>query len=76
MKNIEKGSVKYLIMLIIVISICGIIIYPLFDLAICKFVTNSKFVYSFKNYIIQPIITAIITGSLLWVVDKKSRKKD
>lgn len=71
MKNIEKGTIKYLVVLIITISICGMIIYPLFDLVLCKFITNSEFVYSFKSYIVQPIIAAVIAGIVLWVVDKK-----
>ena len=75
MKDIERGTIKHLVILIITISIFGMIIYPLFDLAICKFITNSEFVYSFKSYIIQPIIAAIIAGTVLWVVEKKSNKK-
>lgn len=67
----ERGTIKYLIVLIITISICGIIIYPLFDLITCKIITNSEFTYSFKDYIIQPIIAACIAGPVLWVVDKK-----
>ena len=75
MKNIERGTIKYLVILIITISICGMIIYPAFDLFICKFITNSEFVYSFKSYIIQPIIAAVIAGIVLWIVDKKANSK-
>lgn len=71
MKRLEKRTIKYLILLIVTISVCGMIIYPLFDLIICKLITNYEFIYSFKSYIIQPIITALIAGTLLWVVDKK-----
>ena len=74
MKGIKKGSIKYLVMLIITISLCGFVLYPLFDLILCKFITNSEFVYSFKNYIIQPIIAAIIAGSVLWIIDKNAKK--
>jgi len=51
------------------------IIYPLFDLILCKFITNTEFAYSFKSYIIQPIIAGTIAGIVLWSVDKKSIKK-
>ena len=75
MKNIERGTIKHLVILIIAVAICGMIIYPIFDLFLCKFIIKSEFVYSFKSYIIQPITASIIAGSLLWVVEKKSNKK-
>ena len=74
MRDIKKRSIKYLIILIITISLCGFILYPLFDLILCKFITNSEFVYSFKNYIIQPIIAAIIASSVLWIIDKNTKR--
>lgn len=30
--SIERGTIKHLVILIIMIAICGIIIYPFFDL--------------------------------------------
>lgn len=32
MKNIERGSIKHLILLIVAIAVFGIILYPIFDL--------------------------------------------
>ena len=75
MKNIERGSIKHLVILIVAIAIFGIILYPLFDLILCKFITNSEFVYSFHKYIIQPILFSGILGTTLWVVDKKQEEK-
>ena len=75
MKNIEIGTIKHLVILIITISICGMIIYPLFDLLLCKFITNSKFIYSFKSHIIQPIAASTIAGTVLWVVSKNTSEK-
>lgn len=74
MKNVERGSIKHLILLIITISICGIIIYPLFDLVLYKFITNSEFTYSVKSYIIQPFTAAVIAGIALWTACKKRKK--
>ena len=71
MKNIERGSVNHLILLIIVIAVFGMILYPIFDLVYYKIITNSEFVYTFHKYIIQPIIFACISGTVFWVVDKK-----
>ena len=73
MKNIEKNSITYLILLIITISICGIILYPLFDLILCNFITNSKFTYSIQNHIIDQILFGVIFGIVSWVVDKKKK---
>ena len=73
MKNIEKNSITYLILLIITISICGIILYPLFDLILCNFITNSKFTYSIQNHIIDQMLFGVIFGIVSWVVDKKKK---
>lgn len=73
MKNIQKGTIKYLIILIITISICGIIIYPLFDLILCKFITNSEFVYSANNHIVRPIIVGALAGIVFWAFDKNQK---
>ena len=36
MRNIEKNSIKHLAIQIIAIALIGIILYPIFDLIICK----------------------------------------
>ena len=71
----KKGSIKYLVILIIAIIIFGMILYPLFDLIICKFITNSKFVYSVNEHIIKPIVFGILLGLVLWTVDRKKERK-
>lgn len=74
MKMIEKGSVKYLVVLIITTAIFGMILYPLFDIIFCKFITNSEFIYSVKNHIIEPMVFACIFGTTFWLVDRKRNK--
>ena len=71
MKNIERGTTKYLIVLIVAVSLCGMFLYPLFDLILCKFITNSEFTYSVYNFIIQPVLFGCIFGTTFWLVDKK-----
>lgn len=73
MKKIDKGTIKYLVILIIATAICGMILYPLFDLIYYKYITNSEFVYSFHKHIIQPIIFAIIYGITFWTLNKKRK---
>lgn len=75
MKNIERGSIKHLLYLVIAIAISGMILYPLFDLILCKFITNSTFTYSYHNYIIQPTSHACIIGTILWYIDKNRLEK-
>ena len=69
--NIERGTIKYLVILIIAVAICGMALYPIFDLIYYKFITDSEFVYSIHDHIIQPILFAIIFGLTYWTVDKK-----
>lgn len=71
MKNIERGSKKYLVFLIVAVAICGMILYPLFDLILCKFITNSNFDYSIHKHVIQPTLFAFIYGITFWSLDKK-----
>ena len=73
MKNIERGSIKYLVIIIIAVAVCGVVLYPLFDLILCKFITHSDFIYSIHSHIIQPILFALIFGITFWVVDKNRK---
>ena len=69
--RIRKGSIQYLIILIIAISLCGMIIYPIIDFFICMFIQHTKFIYTFKFYVIQPIIGGMISGLSIWLLDRK-----
>ena len=73
MKNIERGTIKYLVSLIISVALCGMILYPLFDLVLCKFITKSIFEYSIHRHVIQPISFAFIYGLTIWLIDKKRK---
>lgn len=74
MKNIERGSIKHLLVLIIVTALCGMAFYPLLDLIVCKLFTHSDFAYSVYNHLIQPIIFSIVFGTTFWIAEKKSTK--
>ena len=71
MNNINRGTIKYLVILIIAVAVCGMILYPLFDLVLCKFITNSVFEYSVHSHVIQPIIFGCVFGTSFWAIDKK-----
>jgi hypothetical protein len=71
--RIERGSIQHLILLMITVSICGIIIYPIVDFFICSFIQHTKFIYTFKFYIVQPIVGGIVTALVIWAIDRKRR---
>lgn len=75
MKDIKKGSIKHLIIQIIASIIAALIIFPLVDFISCKIFQNSEFVYTFKDYVIEPIIAGVLLGLVLWALDKRSAKK-
>ena len=78
MKKIERGSTKYFIMLAVATAVCGVIIYPILDLIVCKLITNSQFEYSVVDHVIEPIIFGIVFGTSYWAgtkISSKSNKK-
>lgn len=75
MKKIEKNSIKYLIIQTLAIIIFAIIIYPLIDLALCKLITHTEFVYSVNEHIIEPIIYGTILGIVFFMIDRKANSK-
>ena len=73
MEKIERGTKKYLIVLILAVAVCGMILYPLFDFILCKYITKSTFEYSVYKHVIQPILFAFIYGVTFWSIDKKRK---
>ena len=74
MNNIDKGSVKYLIISIIAISIAGIILYPVLDFLYTKYITRSAFNYSITQHVVAPIVIGTIIEVCLWLFGKYSSK--
>ena len=73
MKKIERGTIKYLVTLILAVAGYGIILYPLFDFVLCKFIKKTIFEYSIHQHIIQPILFALAYGITFWLLDKKRK---
>ena len=73
MKAMERGTTKYLVILIIVTAVCGIILYPLYDFIVCRFITHSDFIYSIHSHVIQPIMFGCIFGVTFWTIDKNGK---
>ena len=74
MKKLKKNKVLYIIVFGLIVGVVGMIIYPILDLIICKFFTNTKFVWSVYNYIIEPFGFGMIF-SIVYCVLFEFRKK-
>lgn len=70
--KIEKDNISYLIILIISTALAGIIIYPLLDFIICKYIINTPFIYSVYSYIMKPTIFACVFGTTFWMIDRNN----
>lgn len=66
MKKIKENKWLYTLVFAIATSIMGIILYPLFDYLLCKFITNSEFIYSVHQHIFQPILFGFIIAIVLY----------
>ena len=73
--KVERGSFKHYLLLVIFMILMGIIIYPILDLIICKFLTQTKFVYTAKEYIFKPMLHGLCIGSGLYFIDLSRIKK-
>ena len=74
MKKIERGTIKYLVYLIVLTTLFGFILYPLFDYIGCKLFLNTNFVYSVSKHVVQPFIFGIIYGITYWNLDKRKSR--
>ena len=73
MKKIKENRVLYIIVNGMATGLAGVIIWPLLDLILCKFITRSPFIYSVHEHIIQPIIFGFIVSL---IIDITFRRKD
>ena len=75
MKNIEKGSIKYLLLLLVIYVSVGLILYPILDFLYYKLITKSNFVYSIQADVIKPIAICSIMGICSWFMEKNKNKR-
>ena len=75
MKNIEKGSIKHLVVLVIAYIILGLILYPVLDFIYCKLITHNEFIYSVQADVIKPVTICFVMGMCSWVAEKNIKEK-
>ena len=71
MKDIEKGSVKQLVLIIVTFIVVGLIVYPILDYLYCKLITRSAFTYSITLDVVFSLIFCSIMGVFTWFEEKK-----
>ena len=72
MKNLNENRGLFIFAYGISTAIMGMVIYPLFDFLLCKFITNSTFKYTVADHVIEPITFGFIFALVYsFVVIKK-----
>ena len=56
-------------------AIAGMILWPILDIIWCKAFTHSEFVYTVKEYVVQPAIFAVIITLVFFGIQIVSSKK-
>ena len=69
MKKIKNENNNYILAYGISFVLAGIVLYPLFDVILCKFITHSEFVYSFHEHVIQPTLFGVIMTLFLYMAE-------
>ena len=76
----EPGTFKLYLVQFIAVFIACIILWPIFDIIYNAVFTHSAFIYTAHQYILQPLIFAIIFAIISYLIDlirfkiKKSKK--
>lgn len=73
LEKMENNKILYCLVYSIMTAIIGLIVWPLLDLIVCKFITNSSFIYSVHQHIIQPVVFGIIMGIMFTFTNKKNK---
>lgn len=68
MKKIKEKN-KYIFAYGISFVLAGIVLYPLLDVILCKFITHSEFVYSFYEHVVKPVSFGIIMTLFLYMAE-------
>lgn len=82
LNKIRKNRILSSIIMAVAALIAAMIIWPLFDLLWAKVISHSDFVYTLKDYVIEPAIFAVIFGIISFAIwkpetklEKQSKKK-
>ena len=68
--RIRKNRILSSILIALATFVAAMIIWPLFDLFWAKIITHSDFIYTAKEYVLEPAIFALIFGLIAYFVWK------
>ncbi|MBR3319527.1 hypothetical protein IKG06_03415 [Candidatus Saccharibacteria bacterium] len=74
--RIRKNRFLSSIIMALAAFIAAMIIWPLFDLLWAKIITHSEFIYTFREYVVEPAIFAVIFGIIAYFIWKPETKFD
>lgn len=74
MKKLKNNKVLYIIVFGLIVGAVGTIIYPILDLILYNFITHSKFVWNFKDHVIEPFVFGMIFSTVYCVLFEFRRK--
>lgn len=66
-KQLEKPIVQALSFFVIAL-VLAMILWPLFDILMCNFITHGEFKYTVADYIIEPITFSAVMTVVLYVM--------
>jgi hypothetical protein len=82
LSKIRKNRIKSSIAIAVATFIAAAVIWPLFDFLWSSLISHGDFVYTLKDYILEPIAFGIIFGIISFFtwkpetkLEKKSKKK-
>ena len=74
MEKLKNNKVLYIIVFGLIVGVVGMIIYPILDLMLYNFITHNKFVWNFKEHVIEPFGFGMIFSIVYCVLFEFRRK--
>ena len=74
MKKLKNNKVLYIIVFGLIVGAVGTIIYPILDLILYNLITHNKFVWNFKDHVIEPFVFGMIFSIVYCVLFEFRRK--
>lgn len=72
--KIRKNRIKSSFIMALATFVAAVILWPLFDLFWHSIITHSEFVYTLKDYLLEPALFAVIFGIITYIFWKPETK--
>ena len=74
MRKIRESKLIGTLVFTLMAAIVGIILRPVLDWLMCKYIFHTKFYYAEWKHIVQPVVVAIFVGVVVYLPFFSSRK--